>query len=106
MNPETKLDDVEPYLDKLEGVMFMGVHPGKQGQKFIPETIDRIKEMKLKQSNHFVELDGGVNEDTLAEIIPTGVDAICPGSAVFGNERKPEENIERMREIINNKKNK
>ncbi|MBU0597012.1 hypothetical protein KKA94_02510 [Patescibacteria group bacterium] len=100
LNPGTKLSKIEPYLDSLEGLMFMGVEPGSQGQKFIPETIDRIKEFKMKQSVHFVELDGGVNEGTLPEIISSGVDAVCPGSAIFGGDKKPEENIEKMREII------
>ncbi|MFA4831325.1 MAG: ribulose-phosphate 3-epimerase [Patescibacteria group bacterium] len=99
LNPDTPVGALDSYLDKIEGVMFMGVYPGFQGQKFIPQTIDRIKEFKAKKTNHFVELDGAVNEETLPSIVMSGVDAICPGSAVWQN-GKPAENIKRMREII------
>ena len=80
--------------------MFMGVVPGKQGQPFIPETIDRIKAARERWPALYIELDGAVNEDTLPDIATTGVNAICPGSAIFGNDRKPAENVGRMREQI------
>ena len=54
LNPETSVDVLDPYLANIEGVMFMGVHPGKQGQTFIPETIDRIKTFKAKGTKHVV----------------------------------------------------
>jgi ribulose-phosphate 3-epimerase len=100
LNPDTPVSAVTKYLKNLEGIMFMGVYPGFQGQAFIPKTIDRIKEFKTMGTSHFVEIDGAVNEKTLPDIATSGADAICPGSATWKND-EPVENIERMREIIN-----
>ncbi|OGH77708.1 MAG: hypothetical protein A3G08_01015 [Candidatus Magasanikbacteria bacterium RIFCSPLOWO2_12_FULL_47_9b] len=100
LNPDTPIAALDPYLPEIKGVMFMGVYPGFQGQKFISETINRVRQFKEKKTNHVVELDGGVNMETLPDIVKSGVDVICPGSAIFGNERSPEENVKRMKTII------
>ena len=97
LNPTTPIDKLATFVNELDTVMLMGVTPGKQGQTFIPETLNRLREVKTLYQNLFVELDGGVNESTLPEIIQTGVDAVCPGSAIFGNDRSPKENVERMK---------
>jgi ribulose-phosphate 3-epimerase len=99
LNPDTEVKVLDPYLEKIEGVMFMSVYPGFQGQKFIPEALGKIRQFKAKKTKHFVEIDGAVNEETLPEIIATGVDAICPGSATWRN-NTPVENIKKMQEII------
>ena len=101
LNPETHLEVIDKLTEEIDSLMLMGVIPGKQGQNFIPETIDRLKACRQKYPRMFIELDGAVSEDTLLQIISTGIDAICPGSAIFGNHRTPKENIERMRKIIN-----
>lgn len=99
LNPETTILMVEPFADKLDAVMFMGVNPGKQGQSFIPEVLEKMAEFKTLHPEIFVELDGGVNEATLPDIVKTGIDAVCPGSAVFRNERTPAENIKILKNI-------
>ena len=81
--------------------MFMGGTPGKQGQKLMPEVLEKIKQFTSLNPTIFTELDIGVNEQTLPDIYESGIKAICPGSAIFGNERLPEENIARMQQIIN-----
>ncbi len=100
LNPDTPITVIDDLIEEIDSLMFMGVVPGKQGQKFIPETIDRIKEARAKFPDLYIELDGGVNEDTLPDIIAAGVSAVCPGSAIFGNERTPAENVTSMREMI------
>lgn len=100
LNPSTAIKNVKPYLNKIKSVMFMGVVPGFQGQKFIPETLDRIRELKQLKPEIFVEVDGGVNLETIPDIVRAGADAICPGSAVFGNELTPAENIDKIQKII------
>ncbi len=102
LNPETELKALEKYLSKIDDVVFMGVNPGKQGQKLLPEVLEKIKQFTSLNPTMLTELDGGVNEETLPSIIESGLKAICPGSAIFGNERTPAENIRRMQEIINN----
>ena len=77
----------------------MGVYPGFQGQSLIKEVILKITKFTAKYPKVFTELDGAVNESNLPEIIKTGVNAICPGSAVFG-QGNPAENVRRMEKII------
>ena len=100
LNPDTPIDVVDDVVEEIDSLMFMGVVPGKQGQPFIPETLERIKAARERWPELYIELDGAVNEDTLPDIATTGVNAICPGSAIFGNDRKPAENVGRMREQI------
>jgi len=100
LNPDTPVSVVDDLIEEIDSLMFMGVVPGKQGQRFIPETIARIKEVRAKFPTLYIELDGGVNEDTLPDIVRSGVNAVCPGSAIFGNDTAPAENVRRMREMI------
>lgn len=101
LNPDTDIEVVDDFIEEIDAVMLMGVVPGKQGQLFISETNDKAKAIKKKYPNMFLSLDGGVNEETLPDIIAAGFDAVCPGSAVFGNDFTPRENIEKMKGIIN-----
>lgn len=101
INPDTDVDLIEPYLAELESVIFMGVHPGKQGQGLIPEVLEKMIKFDSLYPGTFTEIDGGVNENTLPAIIKTGVKAICPGSAIFGNEQTPTKNINHLKSIIN-----
>lgn len=101
LNPDTDWRLVEPYLAELSAVMFMGVHPGFQGQKLIPDVLSAMAEFKSLNPTTFMSIDGGVNEETLADIAATDADSVCPGSVIFGNERSPADNIARMQKIIN-----
>jgi ribulose-phosphate 3-epimerase len=96
LNPETPVDVLAPYADHLFGCMLMGIHPGAQGQTYLPETTKRLQEVHEKFPHLFLELDGGVNMTTLEEIVPTNLDAVCPGSAIFGT-GEPAENVAGMR---------
>lgn len=102
LNPDTPVSAIEPYLNQLDAVMFMGVHPGFQGQSLIKEVLSKITKFTATYPKIFTELDGAVNESNLPEIVKTGVNAICPGSATFGA-GKPAENIQKMRKIIDKK---
>lgn len=109
LNPDTSILALEPLLNEIQGVMFMGVKPGWQGQNFIPETLDKIKKFKKNKTAHFVacheaklfvEVDGAVNEKTLPDIVRAGADGVCPGSAIFGNKKTPAKNIQNLQKII------
>jgi ribulose-phosphate 3-epimerase len=100
LKPQTPISVLESYIEQIDAVLFLGVEPGGQGRPFQREVLEKIKTFKQMHPTIFCALDGGVNETTLSEIVKTGVDAVCPGSAVFGNERTPAENIERMRAMI------
>ncbi|MBI5222463.1 MAG: hypothetical protein HY980_03130 [Candidatus Magasanikbacteria bacterium] len=101
LNPDTPTSVIEPYLDKLDAVMFMGVHPGFQGQSLIKEVLTKMTKFISQHPNVFTEIDGAVNESNLPDIIKTNVNAICPGSATFGH-GSPAENVQKMRKIIEN----
>ena len=101
INPETNIKNLDEYIGEIKGVMFMGVNPGKQGQKLLTKVLTNIKKFKTKYPKMFVELDGGVNEKNLEKIMEANVDAICPGSAIFGNENSPAKNVKAMEKIIN-----
>lgn len=96
LNPDTPIQVIDAYADQLFGIMFMGVNPGFQGQKLIPSVIKNISIIKKKYPHLFLEIDGGVNEQTIPDLMRAGVDAICPGSAIFKNDRTPKENVERI----------
>lgn len=100
LNPETPNTAVEPFLEKIQAVMFMGVHPGQQGGKFLPEVLAKAAEFKTRHPNMRIEWDGGVNETTLPDIIKTNIDAVCPGSAIFGNAKTPVENLRILQDVI------
>lgn len=93
LNPDTSLEVLEPIHAHVDGALFMGVTPGFQGQKLLPTVLTNIRECRKKYPNLYTELDGGVSEDTLENILKSGVHAICPGSLVFRREQKPTEQI-------------
>ncbi len=93
LNPETQLSALERIADRIDGVLFMGVTPGFQGQKLIPAVLEKITQCRNRYPHLYTELDGGVHEDTLEAIVKSGVHAICPGSLVFKREQKPSEQI-------------
>lgn len=79
INPDTPVKQIEKYLDLVDTVLVMSVYPGKGGQKFIPESSDKIKELN-NYSDFLIEVDGGVNKDTIDLTI--GADMVVSGSYV------------------------
>lgn len=102
INPETDTSTLLPHINKVNHFLFMGVNPGWQGQKFIPEVLQKIKSFKTECPDKHVSIDGAVNEETITEIIKSGVDSVCIGSAIFGNTQTPQDNIEKFQNIIHN----
>lgn len=87
LNPDTPVSAIEPYLSKVEMVLIMSVNPGFGGQKFIPASIDKIKEVKgLVQKKNLdldIEVDGGIKLDNVRVVLEAGANVIVAGSAVF-----------------------
>lgn len=104
INPETSVDKIREYLPFVDLVLVMSVHPGFGGQKLIPETLEKVKELKNIRQNenlcYTIEVDGGVNEETVADVIAMGADTVVAGTAVFKGDIK--ENVNRIREVIEN----
>lgn len=87
IKPGTALEEVYPYLAQVEMVLLMSVEPGFGGQTFIPESYDRIKELRKYISEHGLttklEVDGGVGKKNIREVIQAGADVFVAGSGVF-----------------------
>jgi ribulose-phosphate 3-epimerase len=87
-NPATPLHYLDHVMDKLDMILLMSVNPGFGGQKFIPQTLEKLKEARAKidQSGLDIrlEIDGGVNTKNIREIAEAGADTFVAGSAIFG----------------------
>jgi ribulose-phosphate 3-epimerase len=85
INPPTPLAAVEPYLDACDLVLVMSVMPGFGGQEFNPVALDKLRALrKLVGDDLWLEVDGGVNRDSIAACTAAGADLLVVGSAIFG----------------------
>ncbi len=88
--PETEVKEIIPYLEMVDLILIMGVHPGFGGQKLIPETFDRLRQVRqfLNERNLDldVQVDGGVHLGNVGEILDAGANVIVTGSAVFNGD--------------------
>ena len=102
LNPPTPVSAIEPYLDKVDMVLVMSVNPGFGGQKFIPESLDKVKEIRTlldaKGLDTDIEIDGGVNAGNLASILEAGANVIVAGSAIFSGDVA--DNVKKFKEIM------
>ena len=87
LNPESKIDLVANYLEKIDLVLIMSVNPGFGGQKFMPEVLDKVKQLKKilseKNLNFDIEIDGGINFDNCQSAIEAGANILVSGTTVF-----------------------
>ena len=104
LNPSTPLSAIEWVLKYVDIVMIMSVNPGFGGQDFIPNSLDKIRDLRGMIQNNglstLIEIDGGVNEKTIKNISDAGVDVFVAGSAIFGSPDY-KKTITRFRELIN-----
>lgn len=102
ISPETSISELEEYLPYLEQVIVMSVNPGFGGQKILPESFDRVRELAdmraAKGLDFAIEVDGGANADNIAHIFECGADIVVAGSAVFKGDIKS--NVERLLGIV------
>jgi ribulose-phosphate 3-epimerase len=87
LNPESKIDLIKNLLDQIDLVLIMSVNPGFGGQKFMPEVLEKIKELKKIQTeknvNFDIEIDGGINFDNCQAAIEAGANILVSGTTVF-----------------------
>ena len=87
LNPKSKIDLIKNLLDQIDLVLIMSVNPGFGGQKFMPEVLDKIKELKKIQTekniNFDIEIDGGINFDNCQAAIEAGANILVSGTTVF-----------------------
>lgn len=102
VNPDIDINTIVPYLDLCDQVVLMGVFPGFGGQMFIDSVLNKISELKSIIDNKGydidIELDGGVTESNVDELIKRGVSVVVAGSSVFKS-NSPKDTIKRLRGV-------
>ena len=103
IKPGTPLEEVYPYLSKVEMVLIMSVEPGFGGQSFLPEAYGRIRKTREYLDRHQLaarlEVDGGIGKKNIREVMAAGANVFVAGSAVF-RKRSIEENIRRFHDAF------
>ncbi len=104
LNPETKVDIIKDHLDQIDLVLIMSVNPGFGGQKFMPEVLDKIKELKKIQKNQNIdfdiEIDGGINFENCKAAIKAGANILVSGTTIFkSNNGDIKKNIDLLKSI-------
>ncbi len=89
LNPGTSVHSLDSLFPFVDHILVMTVNPGFSGQKFIPEMIEKIKVIRKKiddqNLNIKIEVDGGINGDTIASVVKAGADIIVSATAIFGH---------------------
>ena len=87
LNPESKIDLITNFLDKIDLILIMSVNPGFGGQKFMPKVLEKIKELKKIQNeknlDFDIEIDGGINFDNCKDAIDAGANILVSGTTIF-----------------------
>ena len=89
INPDTSLSVLEDIIQDIDLILLMSVYPGFGGQKFIETTIEKIQDAKklieTQSDNIFLEVDGGINHETIGKVAAAGANVFVAGSAIFGS---------------------
>jgi len=104
LNPETKVSVIKDYLDEIDLILIMSVNPGFGGQKFMPEVLDKIKELKTIQKERNIdfdiEVDGGINFENSRTIIKAGANILVSGTTIFkSNNGNIKKNIDLLKSL-------
>ena len=102
IKPNTKVEVLDEFLDKIDLALVMSVEPGFGGQSFIPTALDKIKYLKTKKEKenlHFeIEVDGGINKETSKLCVEAGVEVLVAGTYVYNNQDR-KQLIEEMQNL-------
>ena len=102
LNPESKIELITEFLDQIDQVLIMSVNPGFGGQKFMPEVLDKIKQLKKiqqeKKLNFDIEIDGGINFENCKIAIDAGANILVSGTTIFeSNDGDIKKNIDLLK---------
>lgn len=101
LNPETTIKSLNPLPSTLyPSILFMCVKPGFQGGKFMPEVLDKIRTFKKEHPQIAVEVDGGINETNIRDIVSAGADTVCIGSGIFKAGESPCARLARLQSLV------
>jgi ribulose-phosphate 3-epimerase len=103
LNPATPLSSLEYVLKDVDMVLLMTVNPGFSGQKFIAGVLPKVRRLRqmidAQELDVLIQVDGGVQVDTIRDLVAAGADVLVSGSGIF-NERPVAENVRRLRELM------
>ncbi|MBU1177007.1 MAG: ribulose-phosphate 3-epimerase [Patescibacteria group bacterium] len=97
INPETSLEKIVDFIEKIDLVLIMTVNPGFGGQDFLNESVDKIKQLRGEYKDVNIEVDGGINLKTASKVIQAGANFLAVGTAIFKSDN--------IKEVINKFKN-
>ncbi len=106
LNPATPVEQLRCVLDKVDLVLIMSVNPGFGGQSFLPCSLEKMESLRHfreeRRLSYHIGVDGGVRAENLPEILEAGADFIIAGSSVFSRREEIQENVRRLRAILEN----
>jgi ribulose-phosphate 3-epimerase len=104
LNPETSVGAIQPALPEADLILVMSVHPGYSGQSFMPEAIAKVSETRKKldalRSSAWLEVDGGIDVETLPDMKEAGATAFVAATAIFKHPEGPAAGIHSLRNVI------
>lgn len=102
LNPSTPVSTLEEVLELADYVLIMSVNPGFGGQKFLPNSLKKVRDLACRRTQMRrylpIEIDGGVGPDNIAEVVRAGVDWVVAGSSVFQSD-EPETAVKTMQQV-------
>lgn len=84
INPPTPVQAIRPYLDRIDMALVMSVNPGYAGQKFMPEVLSKVRELRSLKPCLDIQIDGGISKETIRQAFHAGANVFVAGSAIFG----------------------
>ncbi|MEK6879967.1 MAG: ribulose-phosphate 3-epimerase, partial [Nanoarchaeota archaeon] len=99
INPLTNIDNIIKFFDRIDGVLLMGVYPGKEHQRFISKVYQKIRILRKISKNLKIQVDGGVNLDNIGKLKKIGVDYINSGSFI-ANAKNPKKVLRELKKIF------
>ena len=104
LNPETPVGAIQPALPEADLILVMSVHPGYSGQHFMPEAIAKVSEIRKKlnalRSSAWLEVDGGIDVETLPKMKAAGATAFVAATAIFKHSQGPRAGVESLRRLM------
>lgn len=94
INPETDVHAVVPFAALVDQYTILSIHPGQQGQAFLPESLERIRDLKSRVPDMLLEADGGVHKENIRTIADAGADLLIVGSALWDDPARDLEQLQ------------
>lgn len=103
ISPETPVSAIAEYIDRVDMVLVMSVNPGFGGQKFMPEALEKLRQVRAladeKNPDMYIQVDGGINKENVRDVLAAGANVIVAGSAIFKGDKTA--NVKEFLNILN-----